>query len=182
MSHLNDSDSGQSQIHDSRYLEFIELLIDKSIQRLKSRTYRPKIQDALRAIRLKHKVFKDSEAEKTFWQEIEDMRNEQFSEFDPEVHPVDFASQITRTIIGLKPLVKNGILPVKIITDTFNQNRSKESQFTYSRLGRILSTMGFQKAKTPTGCSAIIWDDQLLHPDTDINIHNSLPVNELEEK
>ncbi|MGB7061757.1 MAG: hypothetical protein WBF13_05315 [Candidatus Zixiibacteriota bacterium] len=32
------------------------------------------------------------------------------------------------------------------------------------------------------GCSAIIWDDQLLSQDTDINIHNSLQENELEEK
>ncbi|MGB2804363.1 MAG: hypothetical protein WBD64_05640, partial [Candidatus Zixiibacteriota bacterium] len=29
-----------------------------------------------------------------------------------------------------------------------------------------LSAMGFTKAKTPNGCSAIIWDDQLLPQDT----------------
>jgi hypothetical protein len=182
MSHLNDSDFVQSQMHDSRYLEFIELLIDKSIKRLKSKSYKPKIQDALRAIRFKHKVFKDSEAEKIFRQEIESMRNELFSDIDPGVDPLDFLSQINKTIIGLKPLVVNGILPVKIITDSFNQNRSKESQFTYSRLGRFLSKMGFQKARTPTGCSAIIWDENLLPHDSDINIHNSLSENEMPEK
>jgi hypothetical protein len=189
MSHSNDADSGQSQIPDSRYLEFIELLIEKSIKRLKSKSYKPKIQDALRAIRLKHKVFKDSEAEKTFWQEIDAMRNEVLSDFDPEDDPVDFRLQITKTIIGLKPLVTNGILPVKTITDAFNQKRSQERQsqdpkldFTYARIGRILSNLGFQKAKTPNGCSAIIWDEKLLPQDADINIHNSLQENELEEK
>ena len=174
---------------DSRYLKFIELLIEKSIKRLKTKSYKPKIQDALRAIRLKHKVFKDSESEKTFWQEIDAMRNEVFSDLDPEDDPVDFRVQIIKTIIGLKPLVTNGILPVKTITDAFNQKRSKESQsqdpkfkFTYARIGRILSNFGFQKAKTPNGCSAIIWDEKLIPQETDINIRNSLQENELEEK
>ncbi len=167
---------------DSRYLKFIELLIDKSIKRLQSKSYKPKIQDALRAIRLKDKAFQTSEAEKFFWQEIEAIRNEELPKLYPETEPLDLESQITNTIAGLKYLVTNGILPVKTITDTFNQNRSKESQLTYSRLGRILSAMGFRKAKTPSGCSAIIWDEKLLLQDTSINIHNSLQENELEEK
>ena len=159
MNHIFDTeDEGQH----SRYLKFIELLIDKSIKRLQSKAYKPKIQDALRAIRLKDKVFQTSEAEKFFWQEIEAIRNEELPKLYPETEPLDLESQITDTIAGLRYLVTNGILPVKTITDTFNQNRSKESQLTYSRLGRLLSTMGFRKAKTPNGCSAIIWDDQLL--------------------
>jgi len=44
----------------------------------------------------------------------------------------------------------------------FNQARSKQGRLTYSRLGGILSAMGFTTAKTPNGCSAILWDDQLL--------------------
>jgi len=121
-------------------------------------------------------------AEKFFWQEIEAIKNEELPKLYPETEPLDLESQITNTIAGLKYLVTNGILPVKTITDTFNQNRSKESQLTYSRLGRLLSTMGFRKAKTPNGCSAILWDDQLLSQDTDTNAHNSLPENCLEEK
>jgi len=167
---------------DSRYLKFIELLIDKSIKRLQSKSYKPKIQDALRAIRLKDKVFQTSEAEKFFWQEIETIRNEELPKLYPETEPLDLESQITNTIVGLRYLVTNGILPVKTITDTFNQGRSKESQLTYSRIGRILSAMGYRKAKTPNGCSAIIWDDQLLTQNTDSNVHNSLPDNCLEEK
>jgi len=176
------ADSESSRSEDSRYLKFIELLIDKSIKRLQSKSYKPKIQDALRAIRLKHKVFQASESEKIFWDEIEAIRQEELPKLYPEPEPLDLESQITNTIAGLRYLVTNGILPVKTITDTFNQNRSKESQLTYSRLGRLLSTMGFRKAKTPNGCSAILWNDQLLTQDADKNIHNSLQENELEEK
>ncbi len=163
-------------------MKFIELLIDKSIKRLQSKSYKPKIQDALRAIRLKDKVFQTSEAEKSFWEEIEAIRNDELPKLYPATEPLDLESQITNTIAGLKYLVTNGILPVKAITDTFNQDRSKESRLTYSRIGRLLSEMSFRKAKTPNGCSAILWDDQLLTQDTDINIHNSLQQNELEEK
>jgi len=159
-----DSDHKDSRDREARYLEFIELLIDKSIKRLQRRSFRPKIQDALRAIRLKHKVFKDSEAEKSFWDMIEEVRQEELPKLYPESkpEPIDLESQIIDTIKGLKYQVTNGALPVKTITDYFNYGKSNESRLTYSRLGRILSTMGFRKTKTSNGCSAIFWDDQLL--------------------
>jgi len=183
MNHIFDTeDEGQ----DSTQLKFLETLIDKLIKRLEEDSYKPKVQDALKAIQLKHKVAKTSEversethrAEKIFWQEIEAIRNEELPKLYPQ--PNNLESQITNTIARLKYLVTNGILPVKTITDTFNQNRSKESQLTYSRLGRILSVMGFRKTKTSSGSSAIIWDDQLLTQDTDSNAHNSLPETCLE--
>ena len=75
-------------------------------------------------------------------------------------------SQILKTIIGLKNQVKNGVLPVKTITDTFNQGRSNQSQsqdadfaLTYQWVGRILSTMGFQKARAGNN-SAILWNQE----------------------
>jgi len=58
--------------------------------------------------------------------------------------------------------VKNGVLPVETITDTFNQGRSKQEQLTYHRIGRILSAMGFTKTRTGNGAFAIIWDEQVL--------------------
>ena len=166
------------QMEDNTHLKFLETLIDKTIKRLEDKSCKPRIQDALKAIQLKQKLVKTSEAEKIFWQAIEAIRREELSKLYPE--PIDLESQITNTIAGLRYLVTNGILPVKTITDTFNQSRSKESQLTYSRLGRILSAMGFRKTKTSNGSSAILWDDQLLHQDTDINIHNSLQENDLE--
>jgi hypothetical protein len=159
-----DSDRKDSRDREARYLEFIELLIDKSIKRLQRRSYRPKIQDALRAIRLKHKVFKDSEAEKIFWDEIENIRNEELPKLYPESvpEPLDLESQIINTIKGLKYQVVNGTLTVKTITDYFNYGKSNERRLSYSRLGRLLSGMGFRKTRTSNGCSAIFWDDQLL--------------------
>jgi hypothetical protein len=157
-------------------LKLLELLIDKSIKRLEEDSCEPKIRDALKAIQLKEKVVKTSEAEKIFWQEIDRIRREELSGPCPEpIQPTDLEVQILNTIVGLKDQVKNGILPVKTITDTFNQGRSKESRLTYPRIGRLLSTMGFTKAKTQNGSSAIIWDDQLLSQNTFSKRENSSP-------
>ena len=160
----SDSDRKDSRDREARYLEFIELLIDKSIERLKRRTFRPKIQDALRAIRLKQKVFKDSQAEKSFWDMIEEVRQEELPKLYPESkpEPIDLESQIINTIKGLEYQVTNGTLPVKTITDYFNYGKPDKSRLSYSRLGRILSAMGFRKARTSNNCSAILWDDRLL--------------------
>jgi hypothetical protein len=161
MNGLIDTDDESSRSDDSRYLKFIELLIDKSIKRLQSKSYRPKIQDALKAIQLKEKVAKTSEAEKIFWQEIENIRNEELPKLYPE-EAVSLETQIQNTVLGLKDQVKNGTLPVKTITDTFNQGKSKESRLSYRRIGRLLSTMGFRKVKTHDNTCAILWDDKLL--------------------
>jgi hypothetical protein len=158
---LADLDSCQRE--DPKDLNLLELLIDKSIKRLEENSCEPKIRDALKAIQLKQKVAKTSEAEETFWQLIDDIRREELSGSRPEpIQPPDLEAQILSTIVGLKGQVKNGILPVKTITDTFNQGRSKESQLTYPRIGRILSTMGFRKARTGTGASAILWDEDFI--------------------
>jgi hypothetical protein len=161
MSHLIDTDE---ESIDSKQLKFLETLIDKLIKRLEDDSYKPKVTDALKAIQLKQKVAKTSEAEKIFWQEIENIRNEELPKLYPD--PNNLESQIKATIFGLRFQVKNGILPVKTITDTFNQDKSKESQLTYQRIGRLLSTMGFRKVKTPNGSSAILWDDNLLSQKT----------------
>jgi len=151
----------------------LETLIDKIIKRLEDDSFEPKIRDALRAIKLKQEVLKTSEAEKFFWQEIESIRSEVLPKLFLET--INLEDQIQKTILGLRHEVINGILPVKTITDTFNQGRSKESQLTYHRIGRLLSTMGFRKAKTQNGSSAIIWDDRLLSSSTFSNTLNSCP-------
>jgi len=146
---------------DSKNLKFIERLIDKAIKRLEDDSFEPKIQDALKAIQLKEKVAKTSEAEKIFWQEIENIRNEELPKLYPE-EAVSLETQIQNTVLGLKDQVKNGTLPVKTITDTFNQGKSKESRLSYRRIGQLLSTMGFRKVKTHDNTCAILWDDKLL--------------------
>ena len=171
MNHIFDTEDEEQS---STQLKFLKTLIDKLIKRLEDDSYKPKVQDALKAIQLQQKVAKKSEAEKIFWDEIEAIRQEELPKLYPE-EAVSLESQIQNTIIGLKHLVKNGILPVKIITDlktqnsgTFNQGRSKESQsqdpefgLTYRRIGGLLSSMGFRKAKTHAGTYAILWDDNL---------------------
>ena len=159
-------------------LRLLEILIDKTIKRLEENSCEPKIQDALKAILLKQKVAKTSEAEQTFWQLIEDIK----SEVPEPIDPNRLEAQILKTILGLKDQVKNGILPVKTITDTFNQEKLKENQspdsefqLTYPRIGRILSTMGFTKAKTGSGASAIIWDEDFI-----FSLCPSLKYNEIQ--
>lgn len=68
-------------------------------------------------------------------------------------------AQILMTIIGLKGRVERGVLPVRVITDTFNEGKSEKCQITYQRAGKRLAAMGFQKASTGNGASAIIWDE-----------------------
>jgi len=178
MNHLLDTDDEtiadpeSCRREDSKHLKLLEILIEKSIKRLEDKSFKPKIRDALKAIQLKQKMAKTSEversethrAEKIFWQEIEAIRNEVLTKLYPET--ISLESQIQSTIFGLKHLVKNGILPVKAITDAFNQVKSKESQLSYRRIGQLLSTMGFRKAKTHAGTYAILWDDNLLSQNT----------------
>jgi len=176
MNHLIDSDPQNSNSDAEKIVDpesyrkeepkdfkLLEILIDKSIKRLEENSCEPKIRDALKAIQLKQKVVKTSEAEKLFWQEIENIRREELPKLYPEpIRPNSLEAQILKTILGLKDQVKNGILPVKTITDTFNQERFRENQLTYQRVGRTLSAIGFSKRKTGSGASAIIWEEQFL--------------------
>jgi phenylalanyl-tRNA synthetase alpha subunit len=143
-------------------LKLVETLIDKIIKRLEENSFEPKVQDALKAIQLKQKLseaksgglVKTSEAEKTFWQTIDEIRTSEL-----ESRTENIQAQILRTIVRLKYEAKNGVLPVKTITDTYNQGKSKEYQFTYQRIGRLLSAMGFQKARAGNN-SAILWNEE----------------------
>jgi hypothetical protein len=161
MNHPIDRDPEIYRRENSKHLKLLETLIDKIIKRLNDNSFEPKVRDALKAIKLKQEVVKTSEAEKIFWQEIESIRREVLPKLFLET--INLEDQIQRAILGLRHQVRNGILPVKTITDTFNQGRSKESQLTYHRIGRLLSTMGFRKGKTQNGSSAILWDDRLLY-------------------
>jgi len=101
---------------------------------------------------------------------IEELRHEELPKMYPESkpEPLDLESQIINTIKGLKFQVTNGALPVQTITDYFNYHKSNESRLSYSRLGRILSSMGFRKTRISNGRSAIFWDDHLLSNDSSV--------------
>jgi hypothetical protein len=166
MNHSNIQDLELYQMENTRLLQLLDALIENTFKRLENNSVQPKIRDALKAIQLRQKVAKSSESKKMFWELIDSIRDDELKSLYPQ--NLNLEDQIIKTIIGLKHQVKNGILPVKLITDAFNQGRSKESKLTYHRIGRLLSSMGFRKAKTRTGTYAILWDDRLL--DCDISL------------
>ena len=159
-----------SSTPDSDRLKLLDTLIRKIVQALDDDSCKPKIRDALKAIQLREKVAETSEAEQIFWGMIDDIKKEEYSEDCPV--PPSLASQIQEIILSLKHLVKNGILPLKTITEAFNQNRFEQARLTSRRMSRLLSDMGFAKARTPTGASAIIWDDKLLPQHTSSDTQN----------
>jgi hypothetical protein len=69
-------------------------------------------------------------------------------------------AQILEAIIRLEAEVDRGILPVKVITDTLNDDRPEKYRFSYQRIGKRLAAMGLDKARASDGASAIIWDEQ----------------------
>jgi len=149
-----------SRREERKALKLVEILIDKIIKRLEENSFEPKVQDALKAIQLRQKLVKTSEAEEMFWQAIDDIsQSEQLRIKNLESQTENLQAQILKNIMRLKYEVKNGMLSVKTITDALNQGKSRECQLTYQRIGRLLSTMGFQKARAGNN-SAILWDEE----------------------
>ncbi|MCK4223926.1 MAG: hypothetical protein KAX39_02020 [candidate division Zixibacteria bacterium] len=68
--------ANNQQISDLRLLE---MLINKFIEKLEKNGFEPKVQDALRAIQLKQKLAQTSEAEKIFWELIDQLRKEELN-------------------------------------------------------------------------------------------------------
>jgi hypothetical protein len=53
------------------------MLINKFIEKLEKNGFEPKVQDALKAIQLKQKLAETSEAEKVFWDLIDQLRKQE---------------------------------------------------------------------------------------------------------
>ena len=58
-------------------LQLLEMLINEFIEKLKKNGFELKVQDVLKAIQLKQKLAKTSEAEKIFWELIDQLRKEE---------------------------------------------------------------------------------------------------------
>jgi hypothetical protein len=71
-------------------------------------------------------------------------------------------AQILLVLDSLRNQVERGILPVKAITESFNEGKAENAQFSFQRMGRKLASLGFKKGKTGDGASAILWDDEKL--------------------
>lgn len=157
----------------SKDLKLIQKIIDRGSQILENDSYFPRIQDILKAIQLRKKLKKvvEEEDQKSFWDMIEEVRQEEL----PKMYPEDnLESQLKAAVYSLRFEVKNGVVSVKAITDAYNLGKSKELQLTYQRIGHLLSIMGFHKVKIHNNASGVIWDDSLLSP----NRHFDLEKNE----
>jgi hypothetical protein len=146
---------------DSDLGKFLEKLIDKLVKKMDEDSYKPRVNDLLKIIQLTREVAKKAES-KSFWDMIEQARQEELPKMYPDENSLE--SLIKGAIYSLRFEVTNGIVSVKAITDAYNLGRSEETRLTYTRMGRLLTRMGFVKAKTSNGCSAIFWNDSLLSP------------------
>jgi hypothetical protein len=68
------NDKNNRQISDLRLLD---MLINKFLEKLEKNGFEPKVQDALKAIQLKLKLAQSSEAEKIFWELIDQLKKEE---------------------------------------------------------------------------------------------------------
>ncbi len=76
--------------------------------------------------------------------------------------PKSFEALILEAVLSLESRVKNGKLPVKLITDTLNQGRSAKERFSYALIGIRLGKIGFKKSPLSDGASAILFSKKLL--------------------
>jgi len=67
-------------------------------------------------------------------------------------------AELLRTVASLEHLVKGGLLPNKLIADTYNKERPERTKVSYTKVGKRLSALGFEKAVLADGASAIRWD------------------------
>jgi len=155
----------------SKDLKLIQKIIDRGSQKLEDDSYFPRIQDILKAIQLREKLSEaksvglkkavEEEDQKSFWDMIEEVRQEEL----PKMYPEDnLESQLKAAIYSLRFEVKNGVVSVKAITDAYNLGKSKELQLTYQRISHLLSVMGSHKVKIHNNVSGILYDDSLLSP------------------
>jgi DNA primase catalytic core len=70
-------------------------------------------------------------------------------------------AQILMTVAELEHKVEKGVLPIKDITDAFNEGKAEKSQITYQRVGRRLAAMGFKRARAGNN-QGMLWDRRLI--------------------
>jgi len=63
-------------------LQLLEGLIKKFFEKLEKSGFEPKAQDVIRAIQLKQKLAQASEAEKIFWEMIDQLRKEELGKYN----------------------------------------------------------------------------------------------------
>ena len=69
-------------------------------------------------------------------------------------------AELLRIVVSLKDSVKSGLLPNKLITDTYNKEQPERTKLSYTKVGKRLSALVFEKAVLADGASAIRWDEE----------------------
>lgn len=75
--------------------------------------------------------------------------------------------QIVKIILNSENRVEDGILPIKAVTDQYNEGKQQRFQTTPQRIGRILKSLGFHpgkhRPKMPDGAAAISWNEKFIN-------------------
>lgn len=72
-------------------------------------------------------------------------------------------AELVGVLHGLAVRVQHGALPVKVVTEAWNQARPLGCGLTPHRVGRLLGELGFQKRTVGNGSAAIIWNPEFLN-------------------
>jgi len=92
-------------------------------------------------------------------------------------------AQLLRCLLALENRMERGYLPVKAITDYFNEGKDEKNRVSYQRVGRLLASMGFKKGRTGAGASTIFWDgDQVQRMRTTFGLCKTSVTSETPER
>ena len=94
------------------------------------------------------------EAEGTFYRLVEELQKKRGMEKSESIE-----GQVLRAILNNRNIVDKGVLPISVITEEVNRERTTKFQFTSQRIGKIVTALGFDRARMSDGKAAIIWDD-----------------------
>jgi hypothetical protein len=79
-----------------------------------------------------------------------------------------FEARVVKAIITNRVKVEHGFLTVETVTEALNDGKQGNHRITPQKIGRLLKSFGFKRARTQRGCSAILWDDRLIESLADI--------------
>jgi hypothetical protein len=73
-----------------------------------------------------------------------------------------FEAQVTLALLQSRDYVVKGVIATKDVADTFNTYRPEKERWKTQSVGRVISRLGFNNARTVTGTAGWMWDDKVL--------------------
>ena len=71
-------------------------------------------------------------------------------------------AQVLEAMFRLRDKIQRGVLANQAVTEELNRNRPETYRLSPHRVASRLRALGFSKAKTETGASGIVWDEELV--------------------